>query len=396
MITFSASYVSKKVEDKDRFLNHFTRQSWYGLSMTERKSHSFHECSTCRTQPNHRLIYQLLRKNNQSIKHSETKVTPELQLGIILLAESKTPASAQAAVKDIVAAADSYNDTIHGKENMDTARANNPPDQEKMKRILKSVGKEITERYNKAILKNNKSYRGMANVRRDTTLEDKDNTKKSVINHERFDFNRQAVKEDIVKTTESGKKPVWLDLARRFPVKRPDGELAKNANEVIKMFAISEGLHQPAIIQRTRRGKRKIEVEGVEVDLTALFPTDQALKTLTREKIAAGIIDIGQPVVPITLRYKKITNGKIETVTVTMYGRAYPLQTIMDKTLRDHSKEGFLRPPFPPDYDINVALTELAAKGMFNLKILKFSCLLTFIHLSLLNEYLVNVYYQCL
>ena len=323
-------------------------------------------------------------------------MTPELQLGIILLAESKTPASAQAAVKDIVAAADRYNDTIHGKENTDTARANNPPDQEKMKRILKSVGKEITERYNKAILKNNKSYRGVANVRRDTTLEVKDNTKKSVINQERFDFNRHAVKEDIVKTTASGKKPVWLDLARRFPVKRPDGELAKNANEVIKMFAISEGLHQPAIIQRTRRGKRKIEVEGVEVDLTALFPTDQALKTLTREKIAAGIIDIGQPVVPITLRYKKITNGKIETVTVTMYGRAYPLQTIMDKTLRDHSKEGFLRPPFPPDYDINVALTELAAKGMFNLKILKFSCLLTFIHLSLLNEYLVNVYYQCL
>ena len=51
-----------------------------------------------------------------------------------------------------------------------------------------------------------------------------------------------------------------------------DGELAKIANEVIKGYAISEGLYQPAAdTPRSRRGKRKIDIEGIEIDLLAIF-----------------------------------------------------------------------------------------------------------------------------
>ena len=356
------SYQSRQARDKHIFLNHFTRLAWYELSDVERESHSFYNCKAC-LQPSHHDIYTLLRRNSHA-KSEENIIPADLHTDIVKLTESSDPTSAQEAVNNVITSVNQYNNIKHGLEQMERARSKSKPEQELVTKVIKEVGREITDRYNSSILKNNQSYRSMANIRRDITLTITENAKPSVIKHERFGFDRVAVKAHITEMSEAGIKPVWVDVARRFPVRRPDGELAKNANEVLKRYAISEGLYQPATATpRSRRGKRKIEIEGIEIDLSAIFPTDQALKSLTREKISAGIIDIGQPIVPVTLSYKRILKGKIETVVVTMYGRAYPLQTIMDKTLRDHSKEGFLRRPFPDDYNISTALSELAAKG---------------------------------
>ena len=253
---------------------------------------------------------------------------------------------------------------MHGKDSMEELRTKEPLEQAQLNRILKEVGNNVTDKMNTAILTHNGSYRKSANIRRDTVLETKENSKPSVIKHERFTFDRDSVRREIEDVTSSGGKIVWMELARRFTVKRPDGEVAKNANEVLKRFAISEGLYEASEQPRIRRGKRKIQIEGLEIDLSAMFPTDQALKAKTREKIASGALKIGDPIAPITLRCKKIDDrGQIKTHTVTMYGRALTLQHVMDSTLKQHSKEGFLRRLYPTDYTISTALTELAAKG---------------------------------
>ena len=152
-------------------------------------------------------------------------------------------------------------------------------------------------------------------------------------------------------------------MSRIFPVLQQDGRPASNGNTVLKQFAIDESLIAPTESVRQRRCKRKIEMRGLKIDLSKIFPTDQALKDVTRQKIAAGVWSVGTPICPITLQYKRVENGQIATRDLTIHGRTFSLQYVMDRTLRWHEERGLLRPPFTDDYDVKRALSELEQKG---------------------------------
>ena len=92
-------------------------------------------------------------------------------------------------------------------------------------------------------------------------------------------------------------------------------------------------------------------MEGAKVALAQVLPNDQQLKA-AKKRIADGTIDMGTPIVPITLTQRHIgTNGSTCTRQIVMRGRTFSLQG-MDRTLREQEQAGFLRPPFPQEYDI--------------------------------------------
>ena len=106
-------------------------------------------------------------------------------------------------------------------------------------------------------------------------------------------------------------------------------------------------------------------MDGVNVSISKLLPHDEKLKGLTKNMILSGEIDIGTPIVPITLhvrKYNKVQKRMVRTE-VRLEGRAYSLQSIMDKSLKEQEQEGMLRKPYPTDYSFALAKSELEGKG---------------------------------
>ena len=135
---------------------------------------------------------------------------------------------------------------------------------------------------------------------------------------------------------------------------------------MLKAFAIREGLVADDGMSWERRVKRKLDIEGAILNLPDVFPTLDILTSDTKEKIKSGEGDIGTPIVLIELRVKKVNaQGKVETVTTQLYGRAFSLQQIMDRTLKKVDAAGLLRPLYPEDSDITQVLEDLSKKGNF-------------------------------
>lgn len=106
-----------------------------------------------------------------------------------------------------------------------------------------------------------------------------------------------------------------------------------------------------------------MDIDGIKLCISELFPTDQ--KSITKASILRGDFDIGFPIVPITLRHRMIgKNGESATKDVVMCGRAFSLQTIMDRTLVEQEQAGTLRQPYRKEADIDEALRDLRTKGM--------------------------------
>lgn len=365
---FRYSYTTKSTLTRDEFLNHFGTFTWENMSDKEKKAHQYHDCQACLQAPNKSIYTTLTRYSKLSSKadtNHQLQPSP-VKAALSNVTNAATATEAQEALHNLNKTVSQVCEEKHGKNAMETARAENPLHKDQVKSVMKKLGTKMTKRWNQALQSNDLGYRGMANVRRDVSLEEKENKSQYAIKPDRFNFNRQLVKDTLISMIEQGKDVNWSDLARRHKVYHPKGHEAKNANEVLKAFAVEEGLVVPSTRQRSRRGKRKIDIDGIEVDLTSLFPTDEALKADTRERIASGEWDIGSPIVPITVQCKRLNSrGKIETRTMTMYGRAYTLQKIMDRTLVTHTQKGFMRKPYPADYNIVDAKQELKKKGLF-------------------------------
>ena len=271
-------------------------------------------------------------------------------------------------------AVEEFKHSKFGKENV--LPESHHHDQQVIDDTLCTVGADMTDRLNTAILTYDISYRNTANVRRDISMEHKDQKKQYVVKPDRFQFDRSAARQYIASQQSKDNNINWLEMSRIFPVLQQDGRPASNGNIVLKQFAIDESLIAPTESVRQRRCKRKIEMRGLKIDLSKIFPTDQALKDVTRQKIAAGVWSVGTPICPITLQYKRVENGQIATRDLTIYGRTFSLQYVMDRTLRWHEERGLLRPPFTDDYDVKQALSELEQKGqsiyLFKIKIISF------------------------
>lgn len=349
-----------KPEQKSMFLEYFGLVSWTGLAPPDQKQHVLRDCQSCLHKRNTE-IYQTLRKNRAIGGCDVDEV-----LSIIKLARTT---SSSICAKKIV---EKLNPPFLEKFGVafDEALWKSQSDEQRKGSITataNSIGTVLSDNTNKAVLCHNVSYRTISNVREKIVLHDRTRDdapkKRYVINHESFEFDRERFTAALCGYTSA---PVFTHLAEQFPVRQSDGKLATNGPQVLKAYAISKGLVPPLPEKlRERKVNRKIDVEGVKVNIARLFPTAMKLKELTRNQIECGDLDIGTPVVPITLhvrRYEKETKTLVRS-SVTLTGRSYSLQKIMDKSLKEQTHEGLLRQPYRADYSIQRAKQELQSKG---------------------------------
>lgn len=348
------SYSEKR--KKDDFLSYFSMESWKKISAKEKSDHRWTDCLICSTKEEHRYLIRNANGRAESIVSN-------------ILASKDTSANCARAVAHV----NNLNSVFQGKfgEAFSNTISNTlGKDNEAIVRTtLSSVGSALAETTNTAILSHNVSYRTMANMRRDISLIKSDAKRpKYTIKHHHFIFDREAVT-DYLGRSENTDCIVWTSLAKLFPVNQYDGKPALNAPQVLKEFALSSGLiENQSLPPRQRRINRCLRVNGLEVPLNKMFPNDQQLKDVTKRQIANGEIDIGSPIVPITLRYRSIgLDGIGVTKDAIMCGRAFSLQRVMDRSILDQEEAELLRAPYADNYNVNDALEELYGKGLPNL-----------------------------
>jgi hypothetical protein len=205
-------------------------------------------------------------------------------------------------------------------------------------------------------------------VRRGITLERKECSRQVYKpNPDNYLFDTQKICNTIANCTAKGEKVNWAQLARDNPVTiLASNKVASNGNQILKQYALNEGLVDSNlnIKKRDRRSKRKLEMDGIKFSISNALPNAYQLKKETIDRIASGELDIGNPLVPITLDCIRIgKDGNLVTHKITTRGRAYNLQAIMDRLLLSHEKAGYLRDPFPLDGDINTIKKDLESKG---------------------------------
>lgn len=363
---YRINYVDSK--GRDKFLEYFSITSWAELTPTEKSKHRYENCQAC-LHPPHGQMYRLLRRNSKVVI-KESQAYDDIEYII------KTSTTAEGSFEIVK---DRFNEHVEAKygkpfefpETATTPRTDGHISTADKSAIatsmMKAIAPQIVEPMNEAILGGDLSYKGISNLRRHLGLEQQTpKHKPKNIRPDIYDFDKEGVAASINGMAADGKVN-WLELSRRHPVKLLCGKPALNGNQILKQYAIQEGLYQvdENCKPRERRSKRKLDVgDGVTISLADMLPTDQALKGVTREKIASGEWDIGTPIVPITLYLKKLNKeGDIERSSVTIHGRAFSLQKIMDSSLQDAENLGLLRKTYPVTYDIQKALKELEAVG---------------------------------
>lgn len=356
-MVFSLTYPSKT--DKEEFIDHFNLESWTRLTAEEKSMHQLKNCERCKRKP-HQRVHIKLRPNSQSHHRPVETFFSDI------LSSKMNKNNCSKFITDKIEPVfqqrygSSYLSTVQQRSiDENTAHV--------AKKTIAAVGASIAKSTNTAVLAHNVSYRTMTNFRRELTLQSKPLNKTPYkVKHESFIFDRDVVEKHLREQVKSGETAsiVWSELARTNPVTQQNGKPALNGPQILKSFAVELGIIQLSTTQRKRRSLREIEVDGVKLSFSKLFPTDSQLKAITRECVLRGEIDIGFPIVPIKLRYRTIgANGNTSTHDIEMFGRAFSLQKLLNSSLTDQEKAGALRKPYPNDSNLDEALNDLKSKG---------------------------------
>ena len=305
--------------------------AWDNLSVEEKHRHKFQRCQECLTLT-HGFVYGMLRKNQSAFP-----------------GKYAVPAAPDAAPD----AAPVLNQMVD-KENL-------------IERTLNMISEVTVPSIHTTALAHDISMRTLQNVRAKAALEScATNRPLYELKPENYIFDRDVARHTITAISEGDNKLNFAQLARDIPVYLSNGKLASNGNQILKQFAINDGLlEKPDEEKRKdRRGKRMLELDGVKFSITALYPTKDQIAQQTRDKIARGELDIGVPIVPITLECLKINEkGELELQSITTHGRAFGLQRILDKLLRQHEEFGLHRQPYEENGDINAIKYQLRERG---------------------------------
>ena len=127
--------------------------------------------------------------------------------------------------------------------------------------VLAVVGQFAFGSAHTAAMAHNVSMRTMQNLRREVALVKCENTKPIYeLKSENYVFDRELTKEHIEATIEANGRPNFSELARSFPVFLRNGKIVSNGNQILKQFAIDEGLFEQPDKEnrRQRRWKRML------------------------------------------------------------------------------------------------------------------------------------------
>ena len=102
----------------------------------------------------------------------------------------------------------------------------------------------------------------------------------------------------------------------------------KNSGQIIKEFAIENGIEVQALdgIQRrsTRIRRRKKRMPGGEISVPSHM-TESALRDEWRLMISKGELSLREPCSPSTIKRLTVQDGKVAQIESTVYGRKFTL-----------------------------------------------------------------------
>lgn len=241
LILCRMNYTNK---DKDRFLRHFDMNNWEDLPVEEKLTHQFSNCGACSSK--HRETYYTLRRNMKTLNIIQLLCVGECKNHIV----------------------------TKEKENL-------------IKVTFGAIAEPPVSTSNTTVPANNVSFRIFQSIRMTNTLEKLPIRPSYKIKHDRFLFDRAGIKKAISDMSATGEKVNFSKLSRDFPVHQQDGKIASNGNQVLKEYALDEGIIQPdtKVEKRERRGKRKLQVHGTAFSFASTFPSDQQIKQETQKKL---------------------------------------------------------------------------------------------------------------
>ena len=348
------------------FNNCFKKSEWDKLDHDTKLKHSRKSCNIC---PNIPEWYNF-KKNSKA-----PAVIRELDAGVRRAMAEASRRGKEAVMKDLNNVVNPVFQREFGcnLEQMVISSSN------VVQNTVNQLGDFMVDKTLSSTLTNQVSFRTVRNFRRNICFNtpSKSPVKKTrscstVFKHENFVFDRQRVAEAL--RSVGDRKINWSELARRFPVRKEGNDnIVKCGPQVLKSYAISAKLIiEHKISPRIRRSRRKLNISGQSVTISNLFPSNQKLTARLKAQIRDGDIDIGKNVVPVTFKYKVVdSEGKLIMKEVTMNGRSFDLQSILQRSIQHHEKLGLLRKPYPEDYSLDQATTELRNLGKLRNKVNK-------------------------
>ncbi|XP_078693315.1 uncharacterized protein LOC144923015 [Branchiostoma floridae x Branchiostoma belcheri] len=163
-------------------------------------------------------------------------------------------------------------------------------------------------------------------------------------------FDKEQLKQEV-ESYEDGANVNWTELARKYEIKKPDGEVPSNAGQLLKLWLEkqhidTERFGKPPLTSGIRRAR--IRVGGGTGITLPRKRTETQISEELRVMIKDGEVPIGEFVV--SREYKKYflnkQTNRIETKVITVEGRKQPLLHIREQLLKSH--QPFMRDA--PDY----------------------------------------------
>ena len=370
------NWTPKKKLEKEMFFNTFAVDQWLKLSPSKRREHCFTNCEGCYQSYSQDQALFPVRCPRLKSKAKENPFV--LVTGIMHTLNSRAEQTvpipkAVDGAKEICnalnPALEKWSGVPLGQALTKVSEANverkrSPEEKKKAHRdLLRKAKAKVEENWRETsvlrCLGNRQSYasrqrdrmassfesRQAAKERRDLYMLQVREGKKKEKNHS-GNLEKLAGLDNLKLEVEgytSGIQINWSALARNYNIRNKRGELAKNGDQIVKDWLVSQGMdvNQFSTEDKQREKqprRRKLRGVGGEIAVPSA-ETNDAMKNALRAKIENGQYTVGELIVP--KKYEKLLldkEGSLKKEEFTVEGRKGPWMKSAQKTMLKHKE----------------------------------------------------------
>ena len=371
-----------KNKERETFLDHFSFQTWLGLTETEKKSHSLLNCDSCNN------IHREYSELHASFFGEPQRVSEAcLNLAEHVISKfqnSKSPTSApkkginmmknvvdmlQPVIEDKTGInftnqlSKNINSTITYPEIQRNAIVKNIKSSNKtVEKVMsednvdvmnflasgKSYNLHDSDRMNSSFVSKEKAKQKVENK----LQTEKSGKSKSKVHHakfENYDFDRDAFLDELQRFPPN--KPInWTRLAKKYNLTR-QGQVPPNAGQVLMQYAKSKGVDVYTFNKSKRvSGRdylRRVRRSKIKLKHRISIPTvrsSRELKKIIKNKLTTNELNIGEKIAPKIFRNTKIDDkGMLVCDENIIFGRKIPLKDIITEEIQRFHEAGIFK-----------------------------------------------------
>lgn len=342
---------TKRVE----YTNTFSIENWKALPEGEKNKHTLSNCRACFSQ--HENIQRafplkpvyippppvITVDKTQLQQASEKEIGRKVLSEVNLLWQENFCHPITKAIPKIMPEAN-----LIEKESKSQRRVHN---RKKKRKIVQEINQQLSKNATMSVLAEAESLSSYKRKRLSYSFDSPIPAKRSKShspNEKNLDWDITSAMEELQNFPKT-EKINWSSMARRFNVQQ------KNPGQVLKEVAQKHGIDTKALEQKTgvttptRIRRRKAKLRGGAVSMPCL-PTKEAIVNEKYHLINSGVLSIGEPCSPYTLKKTTIANdGTIQVKNVTLCGRKIPLLELRQRLLQQHQQ--YMRLTKPQDIE---------------------------------------------